>query len=152
MPKLSPIKRITQEYNDLRDNPPVGYFAEPEDSDNMYKWKGYVIGPEDTPFAGGKFKLSIEFPTDYPFSPPGVKFKTKVYHPNVSSSGSICVDILKTEWSPALTISKVLVSIITLLDEPNPNDPLRGNIANEYKYNREAYNQNVIEWTEKYAK
>ncbi len=64
-------------------------------------------GPPDSPYAGGVFFVSIHFPPDYPFKPPKVAFQTKVYHPNVNSQGSICLDILKDQWSPALTVSKV---------------------------------------------
>lgn len=65
------------------------------------------MGPGDSPYAGGVFFVMIHFPPDYPFKPPKVQFQTKVYHPNVNSQGSICLDILKEQWSPALTISKV---------------------------------------------
>lgn len=60
----------------------------------------------DSPYAGGVFFLSITFPTDYPFKPPKVSFTTKIYHPNINANGSICLDILRDQWSPALTISK----------------------------------------------
>ena len=65
------------------------------------------MGPGDSPYAGGVFFVMIHFPPDYPFKPPKVQFQTKVYHPNINSQGSICLDILKEQWSPALTISKV---------------------------------------------
>ena len=64
------------------------------------------MGPGDSPFQGGVFFLSIHFPTDYPFKPPKVNFTTRIYHPNINSNGSICLDILRDQWSPALTISK----------------------------------------------
>ncbi len=66
-----------------------------------------IMGPGDSPYSGGVFFVMIQFPPDYPFKPPKVQFQTKVYHPNVNSQGSICLDILKEQWSPALTISKV---------------------------------------------
>ncbi len=66
-----------------------------------------IMGPGDSPYSGGVFFVMIHFPPDYPFKPPKVQFQTKVYHPNVNSQGSICLDILKEQWSPALTISKV---------------------------------------------
>ena len=89
------------------------------------------MGPADSPFAGGVFKLSINFPTDYPFKPPKVNFETKIYHPNVNSAGVICLDILKDQWSPALTISKVLLSILSLLTDANPKDPLWPEVAHQ---------------------
>jgi ubiquitin-conjugating enzyme E2 D/E len=88
------------------------------------------MGPEDSPYSGGVFFLNIYFPTDYPFKPPKITFATRIYHPNINSNGGICLDILKDQWSPALTISKgifliiVLLSISSLLTDPNPDDPL----------------------------
>jgi len=109
------------------------------------------MGPEDSPYAGGVFFLNIHFPPDYPFKPPKVSFTTKIYHPNINSNGSICLDILKDQWSPALTISKVLLSISSLLTDPNPDDPLVPEIATIYKSDRDRYNATAREWTGRYA-
>ena len=109
------------------------------------------MGPADSPFAGGIFNLEIHFPTDYPFKPPKVLFKTKIYHPNIHPQGQICLDILKDMWSPALTISKVLLSICSLLTDPNPKDPLCPEIAKEYMENRPEYEIKAREWTQAYA-
>ncbi|KAG8893149.1 Ubiquitin-conjugating enzyme E2 4 [Tulasnella sp. 408] len=74
--------------------------------DNLFQWQATIMGPGDSPYAGGVFFLTITFPTDYPFKPPKVSFTTKIYHPNINANGSICLDILRDQWSPALTISK----------------------------------------------
>ncbi|CAN1158462.1 Ubiquitin-conjugating enzyme E2 28 [Linum perenne] len=72
----------------------------------MFHWQATIMGPPDSPYSGGVFLVTIHFPPDYPFKPPKVAFRTKVFHPNINSNGSICLDILKEQWSPALTISK----------------------------------------------
>lgn len=144
-------KRIQNELKELQRDPPSTCSAGPE-GDNLYKWEGYIFGPTDSPYEGGVFKLSIEFPEDYPFRPPHVLFLTKVYHPNINASGSICLDILKDKWSPALSIAKVLLSIESLLTDPNPDDPFVPEIANLYKTDRTAYKEQATLWTEAYAK
>merc|ERR1712078_250920 len=108
-------------------------------------------GPKDSPYEGGIFFLNIHFPTDYPFKPPKVQFATKIYHCNVNNNGSICLDILQSQWSPALTISKVLLSVCSLLTDPNPDDPLVSDIASIYKRDKAKYNKNAREFTHKYA-
>ena len=86
---------------------------------NILQWEAYIEGPADSPFAGGIFHMYIDFPNNYPIKPPKVTFKTKIYHCNIASNGSICLDILKGNWSPVLTIQKVLLSISSLLTDPN---------------------------------
>jgi len=117
----------------------------------MFHWQATIMGPSDSPYSGGVFLVTIHFPPDYPFKPPKVAFKTKVFHPNVNSNGSICLDILKEQWSPALTISKVLLSICSLLTDPNPDDPLVPEIAHMYKADRAKYESTARSWTQKYA-
>lgn len=144
------LRRITRELQDLRRDPPTSCSAGPI-GDDMFSWEGCIFGPGDSPFVGGVFNLSIHFPADYPFRAPHVKFITKIYHPNINSSGLICLDILKTAWSPALTISKVLLSITSLLTDPNPDDPFVPEIANLYKGDRAAYEEKARAWTAEYA-
>ena len=91
----------------------------------------------DSPYKDGVFFLDIQFPTDYPFKPPKVTFRTRIYHCNVNSSGQICLDILKEQWSPALTISKVLLSICSLLTDANPVGVARER-PRMYSYSRAA--------------
>ncbi|KAI8557390.1 hypothetical protein RHMOL_Rhmol04G0007500 [Rhododendron molle] len=143
-------KRIQKELKDLQKDPPASCSAGPVGED-MFHWQATIMGPADSPFTGGVFLVTIHFPPDYPFKPPKVSFKTKVYHPNINSNGSICLDILKEQWSPALTISKVLLSICSLLTDPNPDDPLVPEIAHMYKTDRAKYEMTARSWTQKYA-
>ncbi|KAK4476452.1 hypothetical protein RD792_015605 [Penstemon davidsonii] len=143
-------KRILKELKDLQKDPPTSCSAGPVGED-MFHWQATIMGPQDSPYAGGVFLVTIHFPPDYPFKPPKVAFRTKVFHPNINSNGSICLDILKEQWSPALTISKVLLSICSLLTDPNPDDPLVPEIAHMYKTDRAKYEQTARSWTQKYA-
>jgi len=143
-------KRIQKELVDLRRDAPLNCSAGPA-GDDLFRWEGIIVGPDDTPYAGGIFNLNIMFPVDYPFKPPTISFATQIYHPNINQSGAICLDILKKEWSPALTISKVLLSVCSLLSDPNPDDPLMPDIANQYKLDKEAYNSTARSWTLRYA-
>lgn len=144
------LKRINKELQDLGRDPPAQCSAGPV-GDDLFHWQATIMGPPDSPYQGGVFFLTIHFPTDYPFKPPKVAFTTRIYHPNINSNGSICLDILRSQWSPALTISKVLLSICSLLCDPNPDDPLVPEIARIYKTDREKYNELAREWTRKYA-
>lgn len=144
------LRRLKNDYNEFKTNPPSNCSAELINND-MYHWKGTIFGPVDTPFEGGIFKLDISIPTDYPFKAPKVKFITKVYHPNINDNGDICLDILKSQWSPALKMSKVLLSICSLLEDPNPDDPLNTTAAKYYKTSRFEYNKIVKEYIIKYA-
>mmetsp|Transcript_14262 Transcript_14262/g.36491 ORF Transcript_14262/g.36491 Transcript_14262/m.36491 type:complete len:149 (+) Transcript_14262:241-687(+) len=144
------LKRIQKELQDLGRDPPSNCSAGPVGED-LFHWNATIIGPSDSPYANGVFFLNIHFPTDYPFKPPKVNFTTRIYHPNINANGSICLDILREQWSPALTISKVLLSICSLLTDPNPDDPLVPEIANLYKTDRAKYENNAREWTRKYT-
>ncbi|QSZ33425.1 hypothetical protein DSL72_004993 [Monilinia vaccinii-corymbosi] len=131
-------------------DPPSSCSAGPI-GDDLFHWQATIMGPSDSPYTGGVFFLAIHFPTDYPFKPPKVSFTTRIYHPNINSNGSICLDILRDQWSPALTISKVLLSICSMLTDPNPDDPLVPEIAHVYKTDRSRYEATAREWTRKYA-
>ena len=142
--------RIRKELENITADSPLNCSAGPI-SDDIYRWQATIIGPDDSPYKGGLFFLDIYFPADYPFKPPKVNFVTKIYHPNINSAGGICLDILKDAWSPALTISKVLLSISSLLDDPNPEDPLTPEIAHQYINNRDEYNATAQAWTIQFA-
>jgi ubiquitin-conjugating enzyme E2 D len=143
-------RRIQKEIKDMAADAAENCSAGPR-GDNIYVWDAMIMGPTDSPFTGGIFRLEIHFPTDYPFKPPKLVFKTKIYHPNIAPSGAICLDILKDQWSPALTVSKVLLSICSLLTDPNPKDPLVPEIAEEYIRDKPLYEETARMWTNKYA-
>ena len=144
------LKRINKELKDLTEDPPANCSAGPQ-GDDLFDWIATIMGPEGTPYHGGIFFLRINFPSDYPFKAPKIAFTTPIYHCNVNKSGGICLDILKGQWSPALTISKVLLSITSLLSDPNPDDPLMPEIAKLYKSNKAKHDVNARESTMKYA-
>jgi ubiquitin-conjugating enzyme E2 D len=143
--------RITKEFDDLKKDPPHNCSGGPKYDNDLFEWEATIIGPEDSPYHGGIFKLKIFFPQEYPFKAPKILFLTKIFHPNINSSGSICLDILQSQWSPALTISKVLLSICSLLTDPNPDDPLELDVGKLYKENKTEFNKTAKEWTINFA-
>ncbi|XP_044476982.1 ubiquitin-conjugating enzyme E2-17 kDa-like [Mangifera indica] len=142
--------RILKELMDLQNDPPTGCSAGQVDED-MLHWRAIIMGPPNSPYAGGVFRATIHFPRDYPLGPPKVAFRTKVFHPNINSNGSIFLDILRKQWSPAFTMSSVLLSIYSLLTEPNPDNPLVPEIADTYRTDRSKYETTARSWTQKYA-
>lgn len=144
-------KRIAREMQDMHNSPVDNCTAGPINSQDMYEWQGTIIGPDKSPYEGGLFQLHIKFPLDYPFKPPTIRFLTKVYHPNINSDGVICLDILKDAWVPSLTIGKVLLSISSLLTDPNPKDPLVPDIARLYETNRAEFDRMARTYTQQYA-
>ena len=144
------LRRINKELAELTTDPPDNCSAGPI-GDDLYHWHATIMGPKNTPYENGVFALDIIFRADYPFKPPKIIFTTKIYHCNISSSGSICLDILKDKWSPALTISKVLLSICSLLSDCNPDDPLVPHIAALFEKDRPTHDRTARQWTTKYA-
>lgn len=147
---MSTIQRLKKELIELENTPPANCSAGII-GDDIYTWQATIMGPEGSPYHGGIFYLQIEFPFDYPFKPPKIIFKTKIYHCNINTSGCICLDILKEQWSPALTISKVLLSICSMLDDQNPDDPLMLDAAKLYIHDREKFNKIARDYTLRYA-
>ncbi|CXH80919.1 ubiquitin-conjugating enzyme E2, putative [Plasmodium berghei] len=102
---------------------------------NLYEWEAIIKGPKDSPYEGGKWKLSIKCKSTYPIDPPMITFITKVFHPNVNfTTGALCMDILKTNWSPAWTIQSLCRAILFLLNEPNAESPLNCDAGNLIRF------------------
>ena len=145
------LRRLQTELHRIQSDPPCNCSAGPVSDSDLFTWEAILFGPDKSPYAGGVFKLTIRFPSAYPMAPPNVTFNTKIYHPNINAAGGICLDILKDQWSPALTVSKVLLSICSLLNDPNPKDPLVPDIAHLYEKDRAKYEENATSWTMRYA-
>ncbi|KAG2606344.1 hypothetical protein PVAP13_4NG225500 [Panicum virgatum] len=152
-------KRILKELKDLQKDPPTSCSAGPV-AEDMFHWQATIMGPSDSPYFGGVFLVTIHFPPDYPFKPPKVAFKTKVFHPNINSNGSICLDILKEQWSPALTVSKIsgispctvaYSSLVLQLHHHLRKHACCFQIAHMYKSDRAKYESTARSWTQKYA-
>ncbi|KAJ5072935.1 ubiquitin-conjugating enzyme e2 2 [Anaeramoeba ignava] len=135
-------KRLLRDFKKLQDDPPTGVCGTPE-SDNIMKWSAVIFGPQDTVWDGGIFKLTFDFSEDYPNKPPVVKFLSKMFHPNIYNDGSICLDILQSQWSPIYDVAAILTSIQSLLCDPNPNSPANGEAARLYEQNKREYNKRV---------
>ncbi|SCV69066.1 BQ2448_2086 [Microbotryum intermedium] len=116
---------------------------------------GTITGPPDSAYKGGNFKIDITFPIEYPFKSPNIKFAsssrtTRIYHPNVTDDGALCVGVLKAEaWKPSTKIDQVLRALVQLLQEPNPDDALVAAIAEQYNKERLAFNKTAQEWVKK---
>lgn len=139
--------RIQKEIKILVENPEElnreGITLFPSES-NIQNFHGSIIGPVGTPYAGLKYELEIKIGTDYPMKPPYVRFVgPKIYHPNVNITGDICLDILKTEWAPTLSLAKMMLSICSLLNEPNPSSPLNPGAANDWINNKPKFEEEV---------
>ncbi|TXG73071.1 hypothetical protein EZV62_001650 [Acer yangbiense] len=144
-------KRIQREMVELNSDPPPDCSAGPK-GDNLYNWVSTIIGPTGTPYEGGIFFLDIIFPSEYPFKPPKVIFKTRIYHCNVDSAGNVWLDILKDSWSPALTITKVLLAIRSMFTNPDTYCPIVVDIAHMYLADRAKHDELAAEWTLRFAK
>ena len=145
------LRRITKELADIKRDPSAICDAGPIDESDIFNWKGSILGPESSPYQGGCFFLNIKFPTDYPFKPPNVNFTTKIFHPNINPKGSISINILRDKWSPALSIIKVLISIISLLEDANIDNALVPEIAWIYLNDRASYDNIAQDRTLRYA-
>jgi len=132
------MRRLMRELTELRTNPPEGIRAVTSD-DNMLDVTGILQGPEGTPYAGGYFRVKFRFTEEFPAAPPKCWFATKIFHPNVSSAGEICVNTLKKDWQSKFGIAHILVTVKCLLIYPNPDSALDEEAGKLLQENYESY-------------
>eukprot|EP01084_Bolivina_argentea_P270263 459508_1 len=143
------LRRITKELKDLEST--GNEFQVAPQNDNLFEWKCYIQGPTQTPYEGGLFELQIKFPQDYPFKPPKMNFLTYIYHINVKAPGGVDLPILHDEWNPRLNINKCLLSVISMLQNPDFSNNSNRSAGKTYHQNRKLYMQNAVDFTQSCA-
>ncbi|EEB05287.1 Rad6 [Schizosaccharomyces japonicus yFS275] len=135
-------RRLMRDFKRMQQDPPAGVSASPV-SDNVMLWNAVIIGPADTPFEDGTFKLVLSFDEQYPNKPPLVKFVSNMFHPNVYANGELCLDILQNRWSPTYDVAAILTSIQSLLNDPNNASPANAEAAQLHRENKKEYIRRV---------
>uniref|UniRef100_A0AAV1T431 E2 ubiquitin-conjugating enzyme n=1 Tax=Peronospora matthiolae TaxID=2874970 RepID=A0AAV1T431_9STRA len=144
-------RRLTKELTELTQNPP-DWCKVSTAEDNLMHWQAVLTGPENSPYEGGVFNLDMQFPSEYPFKAPRVRFVTRVYHPNIKSqSGEICADIISQNWTPTLNALHCLTAIKQVLEQPDMDNPLEPEIAKQMHENKVEFDKTAMEWTKQYA-
>ncbi|XP_046353688.1 ubiquitin-conjugating enzyme E2 L3-like [Haliotis cracherodii] len=144
-------KRLVKEMAELQKKIPDGVNKVIVNDQNVNEWFAVLV-PEEPPYCKGAFRIVINFPAEYPFKPPKLTFKTKIYHPNIDEKGQVCLPIISPEnWKPATKTEQVLKSLVKMVQEPEPEHPLRADIAEEYTVNKKVFQKNAEEFTKKYA-
>uniref|UniRef100_A0A673JLL4 Ubiquitin-conjugating enzyme E2 G1 n=1 Tax=Sinocyclocheilus rhinocerous TaxID=307959 RepID=A0A673JLL4_9TELE len=134
---------------ELNKNPVEGFSAGLIDDNDLYRWEVLIIGPPDTLYEGGVFKAHLTFPKDYPLRPPKMKFITEIWHPNVDKNGDVCISILhepgedkygyekpEERWLPIHTVETIMISVISMLADPNGDSPANVDAAKEWREDR----------------
>ena len=141
-----------EEVDNCKDLDEIGCSISLPNEYNPYIWNCVFIGPKNTPYSGGFFKLKLSFPEGYPDKGPEINFITKIYHPNIKfDNGRICIDLLNKWEEKKTSMIKVLLAIYILLLKPNPYDPYNQDAANLYKENQEEFWKTANSYVRKYA-
>jgi ubiquitin-conjugating enzyme E2 D/E len=149
--RMATTQRLRNELKSMQKSPPDRCTVNPDEQD-VYHWTATIAAPDGTPYEGGVFHLDIRFPPTYPRAPPKVTFVTKIYHPNVAEDGTICVDILKDKWVQVMKVETIMLSLCSLLNEPNAEDPLRADVGAQMKNDRQTFDRIAREMTRNYAR
>lgn len=150
-PSSSAVRALAMEYKSLQEEPVEGFRVKLINDDNLFEWEVAIFGPPDTLYQGGYFKAHMKFPHDYPYSPPSIRFLTKVWHPNVYENGDLCISILHPpvddpqsgelpceRWNPTQNVRTILLSVISLLNEPNTYSPANVDASVMYRRWRDS--------------
>jgi len=151
------IKKLRKEFTEINEKGDVPFTVGLIDENDMFKWEVLIVGPENTIYEGGVFSAILEFPQDYPNSPPKMSFTSKMWHPNIFKNGSVCISILHPpvidhtnlmerldeKWRPVLGVKEIVLSVLSMLCAPNLDSPANVDAAIEYKNNYEAYKKKV---------
>lgn len=150
-PTSSALRALSLEFKSLQEEPVEGFRVKLVNEDNLMEWEVALFGPPDTLYEGGYFKAHVKFPADYPYSPPSIRFLTKVWHPNVYENGDLCISILHPpiddpqsgelpceRWNPTQNVRTILLSVISLLNEPNTFSPANVDASVMYRRSKES--------------
>jgi len=148
---MAATRRLQKELADIRTAGLKSFRDIQVDEQNILSWQGMLV-PDQAPYSKGAFKIDIQFPAEYPFKPPKIAFKTRIYHPNVDEKGQICLPIVSAEnWKPATKTDQVIQALVSLVNEPEPDHPLRGDLAEEYLKDKKKFMKNAEEFTKKHS-
>lgn len=152
---MAAAKILQKQFREIQSDPGSGFSAGLVDS-NIFRWRVTLFGPPNTPFEGGVFPAILDFPEDYPNSPPKMKFVCPMYHPNIRETGEVCISILhppgedefgyeKSEerWLPIHTVESILMSVISMLSDPNCQSPYNLEAAKTFNQNNREYVRRV---------
>jgi len=146
---MAATRRLQKELGDIRKSGIKSFRDIQVDESNLLVWQGLLV-PDNPPYSKGAFLIDIVFPAEYPFKPPKISFRTKIYHPNIDEKGQVCLPIVAAEnWKPATKTDQVIQALVNLVNEPEPEHPLRADLAEEYTKDKKKFMKNAEDFTKK---
>jgi ubiquitin-conjugating enzyme E2 R len=153
---------LKKQLKELKTHPVEGFAVELKDDSNIMEWNVFILGPPETAYEGGVFKALMTFPNEYPTQPPKLKFLSEFWHPNVYIDGTVCISILhppvddpysgeriEERWTPAQSVETILLSVISLLSDPNVSSPANVDASVECRNKHNVYKERIKKLVEK---